>query len=432
MLLQVQFSPRELAGCSARSIACCGRMLSFRSRFTLIVLVLFAAAISCFAQEEVGEIAADCPEFDQSTPLAWLSGNWIATWEGVPNKRYFGAGQYFDTGHFVFDASDSPGSIVVHGPSWFRGGSGDPKVLPERTSRINPIELKPRSPYYLETSFLFYSAPKSFMRLDPSSPDRISGSWEIRDRSTKRGKITGSVVWQRVRPEINRLVFRSEIDQDIEVVDGFKGSDLCGIQLLNTSSIGVVTKTYSRDGWSREYNWARGNRPRFYLEIYGENLWGAHRVWMDEEHTSIEAMQPKVIRSDDGSRKILGLQIRFNIWPGAEPGGYTVYFDDYAIPFELDIPNWTPEVTLSVVSYDDETNEEVSLEEVPVGQAFWVKADVKNPERFDDSEPIKVLWKGHEFSAPAQKVSDEKYRAGPFFVWEDVMPGTIVPPEDCE
>lgn len=372
--------------------------------------------------------ATDCPEPPDSGASFPLRGNWLATWDGVPNKRYFGRGQHLDAAQLTIQ-TNAEGGFVIHGPSWFRDGSGSAAERPDEISQINPIDLESPVGGVLETSLSYYSAPPSTLRLNAGSPDRIDGGWEIRDTDVEGDAIYGSVSWERARPVIDSVVITSEQEVAANVrVDSEASAEFCNSRVVHLSELPVATMTYG-SSWG-EIAALRANRPKFFVNVFGENLWGIHDVGFDYENTGIEAMDAERIFSDDGFRRVIGLRIRFNIWYDVQPGWYTVYLDDLAIPFQLDIPNFYPNVSLKYVNYDPVNDTERELEEIPLNQVFWVHATVENPERFDDTQPLVVHWRGTEFSAPAERMGDAEYRAGPFMASENLLPSTVARPND--
>lgn len=376
-------------------------------------------------------IASECPELPGKDGANLLQGNWLARWDGVPRKDYFIGGQHFDSAHLTVERDEAANRFMIYGSTWFRDGAASIDEVPEKAGRVNPIELEPPRGGALQTSFQFYSAPFSTLSVDSASPDQLAGTWEMRHPTDKEEKIYGNVTWDRAAPGIHRVLVASEQTVDAAArADTAGNSEFCGAKVLRTSEPLVAIMMYSKDDWSDGFNKLRANRPTFTIDVYGDNLWGDHEVSIDLDNTGIEAEAPRSIRSSERSSETIGLRIDINIWYGVQPGWYTLYIDDVAIPFKLDIPNFYPEVTLEYVNYDPTNDTERVLEDIPINQVFWVRATVENPERFDDTQPLVLTWRGEEFSAPAMKTSTNRYRAGPYMVSENLLPSTVAPAND--
>jgi len=378
-------------------------------------------------------VATECPALPDRSGDRWLAGNWSAVWSGVPEKKFFSRGQYFDTANLTIVAEDD-GGLSISGPSWFRAGGPAGTAVPEDSAKVNTIPFESPSGNRIRTSLSFYSAPPSTLVANSASPDTLRGSWKIPDPDPDGRDFTGSVEWQRVRPDIRtiRVVSEHTVESPVAVADA-PGDGWCGARLLTPAEPAKAVLTYDRDEWSDEFNRLRANRPQFSIELYGEDFWGTRWSGFDLENTGLEAMQPRYIRAEDDPGEIIGIRIRFNVWFGVQPGLYTLYVDDVAIPFELDIPNFYPDVSLRFVTYDPTNDTDRETDRLPVNQLFWVRASVTNPERFDDSQPLTLQWKGVEFSAVPRRISEGEYRAGPFYASDDLLPSTVVPPADpCE
>jgi hypothetical protein len=90
----------------------------------------------------------------------------------------------------------------------------------------------------------------------------------------------------------------------------------------------------------------RGNRRNIYIEVYGENLWGYHRTWIDRVHNLEPYGTGYILRKANSSGfgdQIVGIRFKFVTWPDMFPGKKVLWIDDIPIPFELVLNNYPKE-----------------------------------------------------------------------------------------
>lgn len=160
------------------------------------------------------------------------------------------------------------------------------------------------------------------------------GKWRYRDED-------GVESWGRLLPTIDKVLFYPAARSE------FKGQRHSGIS--QNGSIGEVTGVYDKWWWGPKNN-APGNRPVFYFDIYGKNLWGFHVIDMKE---SIGFGVPQCDRYlyKDHSEKlkdVVGLRCWAHIWPGVSNGTKTIRFDNHEIPFDLNITGLSEPLKLAV------------------------------------------------------------------------------------
>lgn len=150
-------------------------------------------------------------------------------------------------------------------------------------------------------------------------PDGMRGTW------TYDG--SGPEIWTRVRARVDRVAWPGDAGAEANLAD---------------PPVTVVS-SYSGPG-----NDMHGNRPRFELQLLGEDLWGLHDFWMPRaEGLEIASLDYICAPSEDGYAThgdhsvclrqggVLGVQLGFIVWSEAKPGLQTLYFNDQEIPFNL-------------------------------------------------------------------------------------------------
>lgn len=164
-------------------------------------------------------------------------------------------------------------------------------------------------------------------------PNEVKGKWLYRDEG-------GAEVWRRAIPKIKRVKFVSEIETEV----------------VNGKSRGRVEGTYDSFWWSPS-NDMRGNRPNFWIEVYGENLWGHHVVDLGGA-ADLEPLEFSYIQSDGGwsgvPGKVIGLKFEVVIWPKFSPGPKAVFIDGIKIPFDFAVKGY-PASEVKNHSAEDQT-----------------------------------------------------------------------------
>jgi hypothetical protein len=165
--------------------------------------------------------------------------------------------------------------------------------------------------------------------------DTITGRWSY-------GEQGGSEIWTRVQSAVEQV----EVLRDEQWI-----------------RLPVGDPVEAQVPYSAANNNMRGNRPGFWLNLYGSNLWGQHYYWMprssDIEISGIGYIcagenPPYPVHSNShvclNSGGVSGVQIYFNAWAGAKPGRQALYFDDQVIEFNLDITGHPDAVVEEVVA----------------------------------------------------------------------------------
>ena len=146
---------------------------------------------------------------------------------------------------------------------------------------------------------------------------RMSGQWTEDDNWTKTHR-KGKATLQKVIPKIKSIIFIG--DETDTVAFGERS--------------GRLVVEYQGHSATR----MRGNRRRVNIQVFGENLWGSHHLWIDPiHHLEISGSHIKGdpvfhngVRDDNK-----GVSIGLVTWPEMFPGKKVLWFDDIAIPFEL-------------------------------------------------------------------------------------------------
>jgi len=141
----------------------------------------------------------------------------------------------------------------------------------------------------------------------------------------KYGDKRGAETWTRVLPTINRVEFTA-------VDAGSEGAS------LETDSP-IVTGTADDDyyGWGAG-NRAPGTRPRFFVRIFGDNLWGFH-LFDVKEGDGLQTSNCFPINGETAAQNhgVIGLQCSVLLWPGVENGRKILRLDHLEIPFRLSV-----------------------------------------------------------------------------------------------
>ncbi len=180
------------------------------------------------------------------------------------------------------------------------------------------------------------------VRLAAVTRDEMRGDWGKQGGSQAERR---PVRWRRQLPRITRVKFVSEIES--ETTPG--------------GAPARVRLTYQKVDWEIRM---LGNAPRFFVEVYGDNLWGHHDVHLAG---AVDMMTDatEMIRRGDGSSppvadpsnrcsldcsNTVGVRIPvliFGLRPGrpheiprATPGRKMLVIGDVRIPFDLEIPGF--------------------------------------------------------------------------------------------
>ncbi len=271
-----------------------------------------------------------------------LEGNWIIEWHNYPEggqttrlyavlKRQWemtsveeegGGNRYYNV------ASQADGSWTLNYTSDLENWGGTYPQVDERGS--------------LEYEWGDFAGRRSTLRA--TGPNAMSGSWSTPHENPEDRK-TGAEVWRRVTPRISRIVFKGV--SHYEYAPDFAPYDDPAAQTESVATPGGkpgrVEGTYgSGRGWSAG-NDMRGNRPKFKVEIYGENLWGHHLIDVGGALDLEPLPEWRTFILEDGSThtapsnptRVAGIVADVVIWPEARPGEKELWVDGVAYPFEL-------------------------------------------------------------------------------------------------
>ncbi len=140
---------------------------------------------------------------------------------------------------------------------------------------------------------------------------------------------TGPETWVRMQPTVNRVDFYS--------VKAAKGT--LPVSSAESGQVGRVTGIYEPG----HYKWgpgnnAPGNRPRFYINIYGDNLWGFH-IFGIQSGIGFDPDNCKYIKGSTkaSNHGVIGMRCPTLVWHGVSNGMKTLTLDNIRIPFFFDI-----------------------------------------------------------------------------------------------
>jgi hypothetical protein len=188
--------------------------------------------------------------------------------------------------------------------------------------------------------------------LNRTGPDEMVGTWTIDDNWHGRHE-KGTVTSRRVHPKINRIKYLGDKTDEVVIQYG-RGTG---------RRLGVLEFKYQGGGAVNP----RANRRNVYIEVYGENLWGFHRVWIDkcdnfEYGGALYITREAKTENEDLillSRNIIGIRLKFVTWQGMFPGIKTLYIDDLPIPFKL-VLNEYPENSLPIAKQLNQARDYIS------------------------------------------------------------------------
>ncbi|BDS06336.1 hypothetical protein NT6N_13760 [Oceaniferula spumae] len=158
------------------------------------------------------------------------------------------------------------------------------------------------------------------------SGDSGKGTWDY------QGRDSGRETWVRLRPKISKIEFGPLISAS--------GDSIVKKPVVSTISPGdKVTVSGEYD----EKSWGVGNRfpharPKFYIRVYGENLWGFHRASvLGSAALRVGTGYPIYREGKSGFRNQIGATYIVSLWPGVSSGMQTFQLDHLKIPFTLDV-----------------------------------------------------------------------------------------------
>ncbi|HWP42565.1 MAG TPA: toxin glutamine deamidase domain-containing protein [Blastocatellia bacterium] len=175
-------------------------------------------------------------------------------------------------------------------------------------------------------------------------PNDIRGSWSTPPENPNERK-GGAELWRRVLPDIKRVIFKgvSFYDYSAQLTQYDDPSSTIESEATPGGTHGKVEGTYgSVKGWGPG-NDMRGNRPKFKVQIYGENLWGHHLIDVGGALDLEPLLEWRTYILKDGSKhgapsdptQVAGIEADVVIWPKARPGEKELRVDGVVFPFEL-------------------------------------------------------------------------------------------------
>jgi hypothetical protein len=191
-------------------------------------------------------------------------------------------------------------------------------------------------------------------RLQINGENNLHGTWTGYHNGED---ISGQANWRRALPKINRAVFRFNANKRGEPERFIESQMSLGGQPTE------VKMWYDGNWWGQGNN-MRGNRPRFRVDIYGENLWGLHYQWIDRK-TGLELAYPIFICGDGTRTKawkyctngldVVGISYEVIIWHWVKPGMKTIYLDGTPITFDMKIIGLLDKVTIKLSCANSES-----------------------------------------------------------------------------
>ncbi|MCW8887001.1 MAG: hypothetical protein OQK12_17380 [Motiliproteus sp.] len=152
--------------------------------------------------------------------------------------------------------------------------------------------------------------------------DAGKGQWNY------RGRESGPEIWKRFRPVVKEMTF-SAVDAKPEDPENSR---------VSYGTVGRVTGVFDKWSWS-EKNYFPGNRPFFWINIYGDNLWGFHTLDIKNSIGFDPLGYCSPIREKNSGKfdNLVGLSCGIRVWPGSTRGTKILRLDNIEIPFDFDI-----------------------------------------------------------------------------------------------
>lgn len=169
------------------------------------------------------------------------------------------------------------------------------------------------------------------------------------------GETASAEIWTRVeaRPDRWSIGVADRISGPLL----FPGADARAIRPINEPM--SVEAIYS-EGWSVSDD-ARGARPTFQLNLFGDDMWGVHYVGLTGPAASGPGMRSGLERRPFsficegsngtirqvtdwwtcvGGSEVTGISVPLVIWPETVPGRYILWLDGTSYPFDLRVEGW--------------------------------------------------------------------------------------------
>jgi len=268
---------------------------------------------------------------DPNTPMPSIEGNWLVQWHDTPEK-----GKVLQ-GALALNKRWSRRPITTESGQRYWVSTRDPESAWHAEGKIGDdyggsYEGTPQASatgqIVTQHGYGFLGHWGGLSKLSQTGPDTLEGQWTYR----KQG---GAERWQRVTSRVTRVVFHSDISDEVVYGQG----------------VGRVEKSYNPDWWGPG-NSMRGNRPTFWIQIYGQNLWG-HHVLNFRDAPDLELLDQRYIFQDGRTHsrlwhpeRTVGIQATVVIWPGFTPGRKVLLVDDMEIPFDFIPTGYYPAKTV--------------------------------------------------------------------------------------
>jgi hypothetical protein len=175
-------------------------------------------------------------------------------------------------------------------------------------------------------------------KLQSTGPNAMRGRWTERDKS-------GAEVWERVVPRVRQVVFKgaSHYDYAADFAQYDDPASKTQTRWTGGGAPGRVEATYT-DRWKPGE--ARGNLPKFKIQIEGDNMWGHHVVDLGGA-SDLEPLGRRYMQQGGGTvasvvdpRQVKGIELEVVIYARATPGRKVLRVDGVEIPFDFVVRNY--------------------------------------------------------------------------------------------
>ena len=253
-------------------------------------------------------------------PQIGLEGNWLIQWIGSDSPPAFA----------TLNKGGGWGCVdFPNGGCWYQFTRDEkaPWIVSawrtdDKSTGSEEVTLNPDGSMTVEWKYYQLGHWGGKSSLSTASDQAIAGSWEY-------GEKGGGEIWTRIKGQVTHLGQSTESGEILKPL----GDPV------------TLTTQYIGHGY-----YMRGNRATIYLRLFGENLWGLHRIFIpkvsDLEIGRINYICApgqysvhsdwKTCMSQGG---VKGIQLSLNVWPQAVSGEHILYFDDQEIPFNLRVLN---------------------------------------------------------------------------------------------
>jgi hypothetical protein len=213
--------------------------------------------------------------------------------------------------------------------------------------------------------FQVYPAARDFSRL--------RGRWQ--DAKKNRG----GMQWRRLVPKIRTVSIAGVRSSGGNL---YKNQQRDARRYSDIPPTLTLPLSLKKDFHAKANSSMRGNRPGFILNIFGDEMWGQHYVWIDPasdiEITHLGA-KPISYVAKDGRIRTVGSKVYMNLWQEVKEGPHTLYFDGQPIVFNVK-KAWTkdnadPQVDLDRIDVVDIAGKPLTA--LGEGQAFQIRAVFK-------------------------------------------------------